>query len=179
MAGDATSLGEAIRMGRLTASEAMEASLAATGRWAEIGAIVHLDPTLGRTAAGNADARLRHQPGGGRIPPFLGVPSLAKDLGGPFAGLPVAAGSNMLGRRAAVAEDSDLAERLRGAGLCFFGLTTVPEMGLSLASEPAAGPICRNPLDKSRTPGGSSGGAAAAVAAGIVAIAHATDAGGS
>ncbi len=85
----------------------------------------------------------------------------------------------MLERRAAVAEDSDLAERLRGTGLCFFGLTTVPEMGLSLASEPAAGPICRNPLDAGRTPGGSSGGAAAAVAAGIVPIAHATDAGGS
>ncbi|MCO6423161.1 amidase (plasmid) [Sinorhizobium meliloti] len=179
MAGDATSLGQAIQMGRLTASEAMEASLAAACQLAETGAIVHVDPTLGRTAAENADARLRHLPGGGRIPPFLGVPSLAKDLGGPFAGLPVAAGSNMLERRAAVAEDSDLAERLRGTGLCFFGLTTVPEMGLSLASEPAAGPICRNPLDAGRTPGGSSGGAAAAVAAGIVAIAHATDAGGS
>ncbi|MQV08992.1 amidase family protein, partial [Sinorhizobium meliloti] len=160
MAGDATSLGQAIQMGRLTASEAMEASLAAACQLAETGAIVHVDPTLGRTAAENADARLRHLPGGGRIPPFLGVPSLAKDLGGPFAGLPVAAGSNMLERRAAVAEDSDLAERLRGTGLCFFGLTTVPEMGLSLASEPAAGPICRNPLDAGRTPGGSSGGAA-------------------
>lgn len=59
------------------------------------------------------------------------------------------------------------------------GVTTSPEFGLSLASEPAAGPACRNPLDPARTPGGSSGGAAAAVAAGIVAIAHATDAGGS
>jgi amidase len=60
-----------------------------------------------------------------------------------------------------------------------FGLTTSPEFGLSLASEPAIGPICRNPLDPIRTAGGSSGGAAAAVAAGIVSIAHATDAGGS
>ena len=65
------------------------------------------------------------------------------------------------------------------AGFCLFGLTTSPELGLSLASEPALGPVCRNPLDPSRTAGGSSGGAAAAVAAGIVAIAHATDAGGS
>lgn len=75
--------------------------------------------------------------------------------------------------------DSHLAARLRAAGLCFFGLSTVPEMGLSLSTEPATGPICRNPLDPSLTPGGSSGGAAAAVSAGIVAIAHATDAGGS
>jgi amidase len=58
-------------------------------------------------------------------------------------------------------------------------LTTSPEFGFSLASEPAIGPICRNPLDPSKTAGGSSGGAAAAVAAGIVPIAHATDAGGS
>ncbi|WP_027998902.1 amidase [Sinorhizobium arboris] len=179
MAGDATSLAEAIRLGRLSASEAMEAALAANGRWAELGAIVHLDPALGRAAAQEADARLRHLPGRGQTAPFLGVPSLAKDLGGPFGCLPVAAGSKMLERSGSVAEESDLAARLRGAGLCFFGLTTVPEMGLSLASEPAAGPVCRNPLATERTPGGSSGGAAAAVAAGIVAIAHATDAGGS
>ncbi len=75
--------------------------------------------------------------------------------------------------------DSDLADRFRDAGFCLFGLTTSPEFGLSLASEPAIGPICRNPLDPARTAGGSSGGAAAAVAAGIVAIAHATDASGS
>ena len=58
-------------------------------------------------------------------------------------------------------------------------MTTTPEFGLSLSSEPAIGPIARNPLDVSRIAGGSSGGAAAAVAAGIVALAHATDAGGS
>ncbi|MCA1367014.1 amidase [Bradyrhizobium sp. BRP14] len=179
MAGDATSLAKAIREGRLTACEAMEASLAAAGRWAEIGAIVHLDPTLGRAAAEDADIRLRQAPNGRQIAPFLGVPSLVKDLGGPFAGLPVAAGSKLLDHSPAVADESELTARFRAAGLCFFGLTTVPEMGLALASEPAMGPVCRNPLDAARTPGGSSGGAAAAVAAGIVAIAHATDAGGS
>jgi amidase len=60
-----------------------------------------------------------------------------------------------------------------------FGKTTVPEMGLNLASEPAIGPIARNPWDRQRGAGGSSGGAAAAVAAGIVLLAHASDAGGS
>jgi amidase len=110
--------------------------------------------------------------------PFAGVPTLAKDLGGPFAGLAVAAGSRAVPRPDGSA-DSDLAARFRAAGLCPFGLTTSPELGLSLASEPAAGPASRNPLAPGLSAGGSSGGAAAAVAAGIVAIAHATDAGGS
>lgn len=173
---DATSLAEAIRNGRLSAVEAMQASLDQAERHAGLGAIAYLDPELGLKAAQDMDARLASSDAD--TAPFAGVPSLAKDLGGPFAGLPVAAGSGMLDRLNAQS-DSDLAGRLRASGLYFFGLTTVPEMGLSLSSEPAAGPICRNPLDAVRTPGGSSGGAAAAVAAGIVAIAHATDAGGS
>jgi amidase len=106
------------------------------------------------------------------------VPTLAKDLGGPFKGLPVAAGSRLFKRDSGDA-DSELAARFRAAGFCLFGLTTSPEFGLSLASEPTIGPVCRNPHDRSRTAGGSSGGAAAAVAAGIVSTAHATDAGGS
>lgn len=72
------------------------------------------------------------------------------------------------------ARDSDLFQRFRAAGLVPFGLTTVPEFGLALTSDPA-----ENPFDAALSPGGSSGGAAAAVALGIVAIAHATDAAGS
>jgi amidase len=75
--------------------------------------------------------------------------------------------------------DSTLFARFRAAGLIPFGLTTVPEFGLALTSEPPGGPVARNPWDETLSPGGSSGGAAAAVAAGIVAIAHATDAAGS
>ena len=176
MKDDATSLAQAIRGGRLSATEAMQAALAAAERRSDLGAIVHFDPELGSKAASAADALLAKQAFADR--PFLGVPSLAKDLGGPFSGLPVAAGSRMIDRQSAQS-DSDLAARLRNAGLCFFGLTTVPELGLSLSSEPAVGPQARNPLDPSLTPGGSSGGAAAAVCAGIVSIAHATDAGGS
>lgn len=172
-------MAEAIRKGRLTASEAMRAAIARAESLKDLGAIVHLDPQLGIEAAAAVDDRLRQSPDGLTSMPFAGVPSLAKDLGGPFDGLPVAGGSRMLDRAEQESTDGDLAERMRETGLCFFGLTTVPEMGLSLASEPMAGPVCRNPLDPSRTPGGSSGGAAAAVAAGIVAIAHATDAGGS
>jgi amidase len=178
MQGDATELAQAIRKGRLTAAGVMRASLDAAERFGSLGAICHLDGEMGIAVAATADAEREADPERFAARPFGGVPFLAKDLGGPFAGLPVAAGSRLFGRETGLA-DSDLAARFRAAGVLPFGLTTVPEMGLSLASEPQAGPIARNPLEPTRTPGGSSGGSAAAVAAGIVALAHATDAGGS
>jgi amidase len=177
MRSDATDLAEAIGSGRLSALEAMQAALASADRYQDLGAIAHIDAQLGLEAARVFDARSIGSPDS-RILTFGGVPTLAKDLGGPFAGLPVAAGSRLIGRRGGHV-DSDLAERFRATGLCLFGLTTSPEFGLSLASEPEIGPIARNPLAPALSAGGSSGGAAAAVAAGIVSIAHATDAGGS
>lgn len=106
---------------------------------------------------------------------FAGVPFLGKDLGSGAAGLTPCAGSDALARRVTdQTGDSHLFARFRAAGLVPFGLTTVPEFGLALTSDPAV-----NPWDATLSPGGSSGGAAAAVAAGIVAIAHATDAAGS
>lgn len=178
MQGDATALAADIKDGKLSASDAMQASLRAAEAFDTLGAIAHLDREMGESAARGFDREREIAPYLFEERPFAGVPILAKDLGGPFAGLPVAAGSRLFAREPSNA-DSDLAKRFRHAGLCLFGLTTSPEFGLSLASEPAIGPVCRNPLDPSRTPGGSSGGAAAAVAAGIVSIAHATDAGGS
>ena len=187
MVADATALAGAIRAGRFSATAAMQASLAAAASQAGLGALTHVDGKLGLSESARIDAVLA---GGGAAAaelaarPFLGVPTLAKDLGGPFAGLPVKAGSALFSAAASAvpqmpAPDSDLAARFRAAGFCPFGVTTSPEFGLSLSSEPAIGPRCRNPLDPTRIAGGSSGGAAAAVAAGIVAIAHATDAGGS
>ena len=175
---DATDVSELIRSGQLTATEAMRLSLAAATRLSSLGAITHLDETMGMAAAQAADDERRSAPIGFTARAFGGVPTLAKDLGGPFKGLPVAAGSRLFKRDSGDA-DSELAARFRAAGFCLFGLTTSPEFGLSLASEPTIGPVCRNPHDRSRTAGGSSGGAAAAVAAGIVSTAHATDAGGS
>ncbi len=175
---DATDLAAEIRNGRLWASQVMEASLACAETQTELGAIAHLDKSMGRVTAAAIDRMRLAEPERFAQLRFAGVPSLAKDLGGPFSGLPVAAGSVLFERGQSDA-DSDLAERFRALGLCFFGLTTTPEFGLSLTSEPRMGPLCRNPLDVSRTAGGSSGGAAAAVAAGIVPLAHATDAGGS
>lgn len=177
MQADATALAQAIASGRLTGVDAMRASLAAAEAFASLGATVLVDAERGLAAAAAIDALDRHDPRRTAMP-FAGVPTLAKDLGGPFAGFGVRAGSRAIGRRDG-SGDSDLAARFRAAGFCLFGLTTSPEFGLSLSSEPAIGPICRNPLAPALTAGGSSGGAAAAVAAGIVAIAHATDAGGS
>ncbi|MFS8146087.1 amidase [Rhizobium sp. BR 249] len=178
MQGDATELAAAIRHGSLSAAEAMQISLEAAARHEPLGAIAYIDAAMGLASAKACDGERLNAPDQFVARAFAGVPALAKDLGGPFAGLPVTAGSRLFERKGGEA-DSDLASRFRDAGFCLFGLTTSPEFGLSLASEPAIGPVCRNPLDPERTAGGSSGGAAAAVAAGIVAIAHATDAGGS
>ncbi len=175
MQADATALAEAIRKGRLTSRAAMAASIATAEAMADLGAVAYQDRDKGFAAAEHID---RLAPVERRAMAFAGVPTLGKDLGGPFAGFPVTAGSRLMARRGGHV-DSDLAERFRAAGFCLFGLTTSPEFGLSLASEPEIGPVARNPLAPALSAGGSSGGAAAAVASGIVSIAHATDAGGS
>lgn len=160
---DATSLARAIASGALDASGVMEAALEAAGTRG-VGAVVRLEPEMGRAGALGAPAG-----------PFGGVPFLGKDLGSGAAGLsPVAGSAALVRRRVDQGADSDLFARFRAAGLVPFGLTAVPEFGLALTSDP-----CVNPWDVRLSPGGSSGGAAAAVAAGIVAIAHATDAAGS
>jgi amidase len=142
----------------------MEASIAAAEADTDLGAIARIDADLGRSSAREANHG-----------PFSGVPFLGKDLGSTARGLPAAAGSQALRRLlTGPGKDSALFARFRSGGLVSFGLTTVPEFGLALTSDPA-----RNPFDHRLSPGGSSGGAAAAVAAGIVAIAHATDAAGS
>ena len=109
-----------------------------------------------------------------------GVPFLVKDLVCTTAGDPCHAGSAYL--RAAdvrAATDSTLAAHLRAAGLVFVGRTNTPEFGLVTTTEPLAWGPTRNPWSLTHSPGGSSGGSAAAVAAGIVPAAHANDAGGS
>ncbi|KAA1184463.1 amidase [Rhizobium tropici] len=175
---DATELAGAIKSGTLTCVDAMQAALDACAKQDELGAIIYVNSETGLAAALALDQEASAHAERFAQRAFAGVPTVAKDLGGPFPGLPVAAGSRLFARPGKGA-DSDLAGRFRDGGLCAFGLSTSPEFGFSLASEPAIGPICRNPLDQGKTAGGSSGGAAAAVAAGIVAIAHATDAGGS
>lgn len=160
---DALRLAKDIANGSLSADDAMRAARSRADAVQDLGATCWIAPDDPAPASDG---------------PFAGVPLLVKDLGGPFAGIPMRAGSAALARMKGAA-DSDLAARFRAAGFRPFGATTVPELGLALSSEPATGPICRNPLNPEFSAGGSSGGSAAAVAAGIVPLAHATDAGGS
>ncbi|WP_158817694.1 amidase [Methylocapsa sp. S129] len=175
---DGLGLGAAIGAGATTAVAAMEAAVERARASEHLGAVTHLSPGLGLARAAAIDAGLRRGPANAAAQPFLGVPFLMKDLGAAAKGLPLICGSRSIAPQLAQA-DSELAARFWNSGLAPFGVTTTPEFGLALSSEPAIGPVARNPLDPSLTPGGSSGGAAAAVAAGIVALAHATDAGGS
>lgn len=176
---DATALADAIRSGTTTARAAAEACISAASA-SKLGALRRFEPDLLLSQAQAIDKDLRSGSSRFASAPFVGVPFLMKDLGNAAAGLPPIAGSRAIRARVnGPGADSDLALRFKAAGLLPCGLTTAPEFGLALSSEPAIGPAARNPLDPSRTPGGSSGGAAAAVAGGLVAIAHATDAGGS
>ena len=110
--------------------------------------------------------------------PFYGVPVLAKDLGFMMTGVPYTAGSRFYAS-AASPMTSDFIVRLLALGMLPFAKTNVPELGLSYVTESTLHGPCRNPYDLTRTPGGSSGGSAAAVAAGIAPVATGNDGGGS
>jgi amidase len=113
----------------------------------------------------------------GEDAPFLGVPVPIKDLT-PVAGWPVTYGSH--GAPEAPSEQSELVvDALAQAGFVLCGRTNTPAFGVITAAENLRHGVSRNPWDTSRTPGGSSGGAAAAVAGGMFPIAHANDGGGS
>ena len=110
--------------------------------------------------------------------PLRGVPFLAKDLLAMWKGEPQANGMRLM-KGWVAPYDSELTTRYRRAGLITLGKTNTPELGLLPVTEPLAWGPSRNPWDTSRTPGGSSGGSGAAVAAGFVPIAGGGDGGGS
>ena len=111
--------------------------------------------------------------------PFTGVPFLMKDLLAEYGGVRFTEGSDFLDGRYTPVADSELTRRLRRAGLIVIGKTNTPELGILPTTEPRHFGPTHNPWSLGRTPGGSSGGSAAAVAAGLVAMAHANDGGGS
>lgn len=109
---------------------------------------------------------------------LCGVPFLLKDVNLYSFDMPTTFGSKYF-RQASPRADSEMVRRWRAAGLTIIGKTNTPEFAADFVTEPKAYGITRNPVDHRVTVGGSSGGAAAAVAAGMVPIAHATDLGGS
>lgn len=112
------------------------------------------------------------------VGPFTGVPYLLKDLGALYTGAITSFGSRLFVDYRAD-HDSEITARLKRAGLVIFGKTNTPEFGLSASTEPRLFGATRNPWNLSHSAGGSSGGSAAAVAAGMLPMAHATDGGGS
>ncbi len=166
---DAVGLAERIRAGELSAREAVEAAIARIeARNPELNAVVHtrFEEALAEVAAGLPDGPLR------------GVPTLVKDLDTDVAGLPATGGSRLFADHLAKA-DSEIVARYRRAGMVVLGTTNTPEFGKNASTEPALYGPARNPWRPTHSPGGSSGGSAAAVAAGMVPVAHASDGGGS
>lgn len=168
---DATAQAELLAKGELTARELAEAAIDRIEKLdGSLNAVIHrrFERALGEIDAGLPEG------------PFRGVPFLIKDLFADSAGDPAHQGNRVLRDAGWTAErDSWLVARLRAAGFAFLGRTNTPEFGLVPVTEPAAYGACRNPWDLSHSPGGSSGGSASAVAAGMVAVAHASDGGGS
>ncbi len=135
---------------------------------------VHLDRDGARKAAEAATERQQH---GERLGPLDGIPVTVKD--NLFVvGLPARWGSQLF-QDHVPARDDIVVERLRAAGAVIVGKTTTPEFALSGRTQSIVSGVTRNPWDVTLTPGGSSGGAAAAVATGIAPLAIGTDAGGS
>ena len=167
---DATALAGLVRKGEVTAMELLEEAIRRTELAnPDINAVTLKHYELAR------DYLKRHNPPSG---PFAGVPFLLKDLGVQLAGTTTTGGSRIL--QGLVADrDSALVQRYKQAGLVIFGKTNTPEFGMALTTEPDLFGPCRNPWNLEHSVAGSSGGSAAAVAAGIVPIAHATDGGGS
>jgi len=110
--------------------------------------------------------------------PLMGVPILIKDITAAMKGVPTSAGSCLLADTPAAA-DSDTVRRYRAAGLVLLAKSNTPEFGLNLSTEPTLFGPTRNPWNRGHSPGGSSGGSAAAVAARMVPVGHASDGGGS
>lgn len=166
---DAVELGRLVRAKEISPSELVDSALEAIDR---------LNPTLNAVICRLDDDARRAARNPLPEGPVAGVPMLLKDLLSPYAGKPFTSGSRL--HAGFVADcDAELVTRYKAGGLIITGKTNTPEFGILPVTEPKLFGPCRNPWNVARTPGGSSGGSAAAVAAGIVPIAHGGDGGGS
>lgn len=163
----------AIRGKEASSEEVTRAFLARIESGAGLGAFVEVRPERALAEARRKDAA-RARPD---LPPFHGVPIGVKDLN--FARF----WRTRLGTRGVPAiwspVDDVTVGRLRAAGFVILGKTATSEFGAMPVTEPDGQPPARNPWDRERTPGGSSGGSAAAVAGGLLPVAHGSDGGGS
>ncbi|MDX1734590.1 MAG: amidase family protein [Halioglobus sp.] len=168
---DATAQAALVASGEVSPLELVDAAIARIERGNDaLNAVIHTRFDRAREEAG------------GDLPegPFRGVPFLLKDLDGFSAGDPYHAGNRALADAGYIAPaDSYMTTRFRQAGLVILGRTNTPEFGLMPSTEPLLRGPTRNPWNREHTPGGSSGGSAASVAAGFVPMAHAGDGGGS
>jgi len=166
---DATAQAELIAGGDVSPTELVEAAIERIERVnPELNAVIHKRYDRARDEAPHAQG------------PFAGVPFLVKDAVCHTAGDPYHCGMRAL-KDVAWTEPDDtwLATRFRNAGFVFVGKTNVPELASSITTEPLAYGATRNPWNLDHSTGGSSGGSAAAVAAGLVPVAHGNDMGGS
>ena len=164
----------ALDAGRVSSAELVEQSLARAEAAAELGAFVHLQPERARAEARAADARRAR---GERLSPLDGIPVAIKDLM-VQEGEPCTCASRILEGFVAPYQGTAVA-KLQAAGAVIVGRTNMDEFAMGSSNEHSIYGVARNPWDPARTPGGSSGGSAAAVAAGIVPIAFGSDTGGS
>lgn len=172
----ATEAAEAIARGDYTSTELVERCIAAIEEHnGELNAFVHTDYESARAAAADVDAALL---AGERLGRFAGVPFGVKDLED-CAGMPTSHGSLLYKGGDPKEHDSIHVARLRQAGAIPIGKTAAPEFGTLQYTRTKAWGTTRNPWNVERTPGGSSGGSAAAVAAGMVPFCTASDGGGS
>ncbi|MFZ2113166.1 MAG: amidase [Solirubrobacteraceae bacterium] len=166
----ATELAAMVHSGEVSSRELVEISLARIEQLnPRLNAFVEID---GERALATAE---RIKSGDRR--PFAGVPIAIKN-NRPVAGLKATIGCSLLANHMAD-HDCNITRRFKDAGFVIVGTTTLPEYGILPVSEARLFGPTRNPWDTERTPGGSSGGAAAAVASGMVPVAHGNDGGGS
>ena len=167
---DAIALADLVRKGEISAQELLDLAIArADSVNGQLNALIHplYDMARAQIAAGLSG-------------PLAGVPMLVKDLFQEIQGAPHHMGNRALkARNATAAQDSTIVKRWKAAGLVPFGRTNTPEFGAKGITEPDAYGPARNPWHTDHTPGGSSGGSAAMVAAGVVPVAGANDGGGS
>jgi amidase len=166
---DATGLAQLVRRKKISPTELVDEAIARIERHnGTLNAVIHT------TFEAAHDAAKRKFPDS----PFMGVPTLLKDMRAGAIGMPTRLGSRMMPAIPAD-HDSTLVARFRAAGLIPLGKTNVPEFGILPTTESKLYGPAHNPWNLAHSTGGSSGGSAAAVAAGIVPLAHATDGGGS